>query len=89
MVAKKEISWEFIRETNSKKYFLVKRLEDQYFIFRTPAASDEKSKNRTTLANWEGEIVGWGNVPAKLRVWLKRKKVKIDPKRPEILTIQA
>jgi len=88
-MATKELSYEFIWETGSQKYFLVKKDEAEYFIFRTPPGSSEKSKNRFTLANWEGEIVVWGSVPSKVRDWLLRKKVRPDPKKPEIITSQT
>jgi len=87
-MATKEISFEFIRETGSRKYFLVKKAGDEYFIFRTPPSS-EKSKNQVDLANWEGEIVVWGGVPAKVRDWILRKKVQPDTRKPEILVSQT
>ena len=87
-MATKEISFEFIRETGSKKYFLVKKTESEYFIFRAPPSS-EKSKNQVDLANWEGEIVPWGGVPAKVRDWILRKKVQPDARKPEILVTQT
>ncbi|MDP2721055.1 MAG: hypothetical protein Q8O75_03895 [bacterium] len=82
---KKEIAWELIRETRNQKYFLVKRSEAEYFIFRTPSKSSEKSKNATTLANWEGEITPWGGVPVKIRALIARKEVKPDPRDQTIL----
>ncbi len=72
---KKEVSWEFIHETNSKKYFLVKKSESEYFIFRTPSATSKEAKSSYTLVDWEGETVPWGGVPAKVRNWLSRKKI--------------
>lgn len=81
----KEISWEFIRETNSKKYFLAKKAEKEFFVFRTPKNTAEKSKLDYTLANWEGEIAAWGSIPVKVRNWLLRKKVSPDPKKQETL----
>ena len=89
MVASKEISWEFIRETNSKKYFLAKKGEKEFFVFRTPKNTAEKSKLDYTLANWEGEIAAWGSIPVKVRNWLLRKKVSPDPKKQEILIHKA
>ena len=84
-MAAKETFWEFIRETGSKKYFLVKKKEDEYFVFRSPKLSGVTSKLNHTLENWEGEIVPWGGVPAKIRKWLLRKKVTPDPKKQEVL----
>ena len=88
-MATKEASWEFIHETNRKKYFLVKQDENEYFVFRTPKYSEVASKHNHTLGNWEGEIVPWGGVPAKVRRWLTRKKVKPEPTKAETLTIQT
>jgi hypothetical protein len=88
-MATKELSFEFIWETGGQKYFLVKESENEYVIFRTPPASLEKSKNRVDLANWGGENIAWGTVPAKIRDWVSRKKVKPDPKNPEILISQT
>jgi len=85
MAASKEISWEFIRETNSKKYILANKSENEFFVFSTPKNTAEKSKLDFTLANWEGEIAVWGNIPIKVRNWLIRKKVSPDPKQQEIL----
>jgi hypothetical protein len=88
-MAQKELSYEFIHETGGRKYFLVKEAENEYFIFRTPPTSFEKSKNRVDLANWGGENIAWGTVPAKIRDCVSRKKVKPDPKNPEILISQT
>jgi len=88
MAIKKEISWEFVRETRAQKYFLVKGSEKEYFVFRTPSASAAGTKNHYTLDNWEGEIAPWGGIPAKVRVWLSRKRVKQDPKNQKILLPQ-
>ena len=82
--SKKEISSEFIRETRGQKYFLVKRSEGEYFIFRTPS----EGKTSVTLANWEGEVVPWGGIPVKIRVLIARKKVKPDPRDQTILVPQ-
>lgn len=89
MATKKEISWEFIRETNGKKYFLAKKSEKEFFVFRTPKNTAEKSKLDYTLENWEGEIAAWGSTPAKVRNLLLRKKVGPDPKKQEILIPQT
>ncbi|OGY22296.1 MAG: hypothetical protein A2126_03915 [Candidatus Woykebacteria bacterium GWB1_45_5] len=85
-MAKKELSWQFIRETGRKKYFLVQSSRDEYFIFRTPGFVEEGSKNFYSLANWEGEIVPWGSTPAKVRSWLVRKKVKPTAAKSTALT---
>ncbi len=75
MTTKKEVSWEFIHETGGKKYFLVKKSEAEYFVFRTPSSSSKGAKSSHTLVDWEGEVVPWGGVPAKVRNWLARKKI--------------
>ncbi len=79
---KKEVSWEFIHETGRKKYFLVKKSEAEYFIFRTPSVSSKEAKSSYTLVDWEGEIVPWGGVPAKVRNWLPRKKITPSLEKP-------
>ncbi len=84
MTTKNILLWEYIREIRGQKYILVKKTDEEYFLFRTPAQA-EKSQNQFSLENWEGEIVPWGGVPAKVRGWLARKKVKADPKKQEIL----
>ena len=73
----KELKHEFLRETDCQKYFLVKRSDGEYFVFRAPGKSEDKSKDRTTLLDWEGEIVGWGNVPKKIRKLILRKNLKL------------
>jgi hypothetical protein len=83
--SRKEVSWEFIRETGKKKYFLVKQTDKEYFVFRTPKSTQEKTSRNHSLENWEGEIVIWGGIPAKVRRWLIRKKVAPDPKKQESL----
>ena len=84
----KELSYEFIWETGRKKYFLVKKDEAEYFIFRTPPSS-EKSKNQVDLANWEGEVVPWGGVPVKIRSWLGHKKVSLASPKSTTIIIQT
>lgn len=79
MASQKELSWEFLRETFGRKYFLIKRAEKEFFVFRTPGAS-EKSKDSYELLTWVGEVVPWGLVPVKVRIWLKRKGVRPDVK---------
>jgi len=89
MATSKEISWEFIRETNGKKYILAKKSEKEFFVFRTPKNTAEKSKLDYTLSNWDGEIAAWGGIPARVRQWLLKKKVNPDPQRQEILIAQS
>ena len=89
MATDKEISWEFIRETNGKKYILAKKSEKEYFVFRTPKNTQEKSKLDYTLSNWDGEIAAWGGIPVKVRDWLLKKKVSPDPQKQEILIPQS
>lgn len=86
---KKEVSWEFIHETSGKKYFLVKKSEAEYFVFRTPSSSSEEAKSAYTLVNWEGEIVPWGGVPAKVRNWLSRKQISPSLEKPGSLTSKS
>jgi len=88
MASQKELSWEFLRETFGRKYFLIKRAEKEFFVFRTPAAG-EKSKDTYELLTWVGEIVPWGLIPMKVRVWLKRKSVSPDPKNQKILLSES
>ena len=85
----KEISWEFIRETNGKKYILAKKSDKEFFVFRTPKNTAEKSTLDYTLSNWEGEIAPWGGIPAKVRQWILKKKVNPDPKNQKILIAQS
>jgi len=89
MAETKEISWEFIRETNGKKYILAKRSDKEFFVFRTPKNTAEKSKLDYTLSNWEGEIAAWGSIPVKVRRWLLVKRVSPDPKKQEVLIAQS
>jgi hypothetical protein len=90
---KKEVSWEFVHETSGKKYFLVKKSDTEYFVFRTPATISGETKDDYTLSEWEGEIVPWGGVwggvPVKVRGWLARKKIKPDTKNQKILVPQS
>lgn len=75
MAAKKENDFEFLRETFGRKYFLVKKDDKSYFVFRTPGAF-EGEKLKYELANWVGEVVPWGLVPAKVRKWLSDMHIK-------------
>ncbi|MEX0622026.1 MAG: hypothetical protein WD187_03500 [Candidatus Woykebacteria bacterium] len=80
MATKKELSWEFVRETFGKKYFLVKKEGGSFFIFRTPKSVGGEAKDHHTLENWEGEITPWGGIPLRVRRWLRRMGLKPDPK---------
>jgi len=84
-MAKKEFSWEFIWETAGRKYFLVKKADDEYFIFRSPGTALEKAKNYLILGNREGEKVPWGAVPAKIRIRVASQKIKPSPQNQDIL----
>jgi hypothetical protein len=86
---KKEVSWEFVHETSGKKYFLVKKSDTEYFVFRTPATISGETKDDYTLSEWEGEIVPWGGVPLKVRGWLSRKKLGPNTKDQKILVFPS
>ncbi|MCH7541989.1 hypothetical protein IH981_04425 [Patescibacteria group bacterium] len=78
-MAAKELSWEFITETGKQKYILVKKSENEHFVFRTPGVSTPSTKESTNVSNWEGEIVRWGSIPKKIRRWVLRKRIKPSP----------
>ena len=84
-MALKELKYEYLWETNGQKYFIVRRSDEESFIFRTPGKQEEKSKDRTKLINWEGEITQWGNTPKKIRKWIVKKNFKPSEKNAKIL----
>ena len=84
-MAIKEVKHEYLWESVGQKYFLVKRSDEESFIFRTPGKQEEKSKDRVELLNWEGEIIHWGNIPKKIRKWVAKKNFKPSEKNTKVL----
>lgn len=84
-MAVKEAKYEYLWETEGQKYFIVKRSDEESFIFRTPGKQEENSKDRIELKEWEGEVTQWGNTPKKIRKWITKKNLRPSEKNKKIL----
>ena len=79
-MAARDIKYDYIWETGNQKYFLVRKTNQEFFVFRTPGKTKPESKDRTTLGEWEGETAPWGGVPRMIREWIMRKNLRPSEK---------
>jgi len=74
-MAAKDIKYDYIWKTGNQKYFLVKKPDDEFFVFRSPGKNQPESKDQTNLGEWQGETLPWGGIPRMIREWIMKKNL--------------
>ena len=79
-MAAKDIKYEYIWETGNQKYFLVRKPNEEFFVFRTPGKIEPRSKDRVMVVEWEGETMPWGGIPRIVRERIMKKNLRPSEK---------